>query len=265
MEERGYIVSKCEKRLCLATYNIWNSDEGMPFRAECIAKEIQKINPDILCLQEVKDKTMAYELADKLEMSCYFISYGNDEGGICLLSAYPIIEKEDWMYVNAQYAAIQYNLKTLGIVNTHLPWDSVIKREKYISKIVSRLAEKNCDYVFVLGDFNSGNDSDVFRMLKGECSLYEIEANPCYYDLALASTEVNETAVKSTLDFRNNPRFHDNTIEINQRFDRIFFRNTYPVKFPRLVECDIFGTKVYSEINLCASDHYGVYAVIESE
>lgn len=154
IEERGYMVRKCEKRLCLATYNIWNSDEGMPFRAECMAKEIQKINSDILCLQEVKDKTMAYELADKLEMSCYFISYANDEGGICLLSAYPIIEKEDWMYVNAQYAAIQYNLKTLGIVNTHLPWDSVIKREKYISKIVSRLAEKNCDYVFVLGDLN---------------------------------------------------------------------------------------------------------------
>lgn len=265
MEERGYIVRKCEKRLCLATYNIWNSDDGMPFRAECIVKEIQKIKPDILCLQEVKDKTMAYELADKLEMSCYFINYENNEEGICVLSTYPIIEKEDWTDVNAQYVTVQYNLKTWGIVNTHLPWDSVIKREKYISKIVSGLAEKNCDYVFILGDFNSGNDSNVFRMLKGECSLYETEANPCYYDLALASAQVSGVTVKSTLDFQNNPRFHENTIEISQRFDRIFLRNTYPVEFPRLVECDVFGTKVYSEIDLCASDHYGVYAVVESE
>lgn len=49
------------------------------------------------------------------------------------------------------------------------------------------------------------------------------------------------------------------------RFDRIFLRNTYPLKFPKLITCDVFGTKVYSEINLSASDHYGVYAVIESE
>ena len=39
----------------------------------------------------------------------------------------------------------------------------------------------------------------------------------------------------------------------------------YPVPFPQLIECDIFGTEVYSEMNLSASDHYGVYAVIEGE
>ena len=29
-------------------------------------------------------------------------------------------------------------------------------------------------------------------------------------------------------------------------------------------ECDVFGTKIYSEIGMAASDHYGVYAKIES-
>ena len=40
-------MTKANKQLCLATYNIWNSDEGMPFRCECILHEIQKIHPDI--------------------------------------------------------------------------------------------------------------------------------------------------------------------------------------------------------------------------
>ena len=147
----------------------------------------------------------------------------------------------------------------------HLPWDSVIKREKYISNIVSKLTDKKCDYIFLLGDFNSGDNSDVVRMIMGDCSLNGIEANPCFYDLALASAQRRGVPANSTLDFYNNPRFSDNTIEMNQRFDRIFLRNTYPIVFPRLIECDVFGTKVYSEINLSASDHYGVYAVIESE
>ena len=110
-------MTKANKQLCLATYNIWNSDEGMPFRCECILHEIQKIHPDIVCLQEVQNKEMAQMLAVKLDMSCFFASYENDEEGICVLSKYPITVKEDWMYINAQYMTFQYESKIVGIVN----------------------------------------------------------------------------------------------------------------------------------------------------
>lgn len=85
-----------------------------------------------------------------------------------------------------------------------------------------------------------------------------------HYDLAAAAAQLSNSHVKGTLNFRENPRFHANTIEVNQRFDRIFLGNPYPFEFPKLIECDIFGNKVYSEIGLAASDHYGVYAKIES-
>lgn len=58
-------MSDYEKQFCLATYNIWNSDVGMPVRFQCIIKELQKICADIVCLQEVKDKSLAQELADR--------------------------------------------------------------------------------------------------------------------------------------------------------------------------------------------------------
>ncbi len=87
-------------------------------------------------------------------------------------------------------------MEKIGVVNLHFPWDSVLKREKCIATIVTKLKDKKSDYLFVMVDFNCGDNSDVIRMLLGEC--------------------------------------------------------------------DVFGTKIYSEIGMAASDHYGVYAKIES-
>lgn len=250
--------------ICLATYNIWNSNEGMPFRGECILMEISKVTPDILCLQEVKDKSLAAKIANKLGMSYYFANYAAGKEGICVLSKYPFLEKDSWIIdANAQYVQVEYKNKTIGVVNLHLPWDSVLRREKCISTIITKLEDKKSDYLFVLGDFNCGDNSDVIRMMLGDCLIQGIEANPCFYDLASASAQLSNSCAKDTLNFLKNPRFHTNTIEINQRFDRIFLRNTYPLKFPKLIECDIFGTEAYSENGLSASDHYGVYARIE--
>ena len=52
-------------------------------------------------------------------------------------------------------------------------------------------------------------------------------------------------------------------METNSRFDRILLQNTYPQQFPVLSRCNVFGTAIYEEIALAASDHYGV--VVEME
>ena len=46
-------------------------------------------------------------------------------------------------------------------------------------------------------------------------------------------------------------------------FDRILLQNTYPQQFPVLSRCNVFGTAIYEDIALAASDHYGV--VVEME
>ncbi len=38
----------------IASYNLWNADEGMPIRAQQLVTEIQTVQADILCLQEVR-------------------------------------------------------------------------------------------------------------------------------------------------------------------------------------------------------------------
>lgn len=40
----------------IATYNIWNSESGMPYRIKYIVNEIKLINADVICLQEVSSR-----------------------------------------------------------------------------------------------------------------------------------------------------------------------------------------------------------------
>ena len=79
-----------------------------------------------------------------------------------------------------------------------------------------------------------------------------------WFDLALSYAERTHEHPEYTLNFMENPRFINNTIEINSRVDRIMSRNTYPEEFPVLRNCQVFGQTVYEETKLAASDHYGV-------
>lgn len=156
-----------------------------------------------------------------------------------------------------------YNSQKIAVVNVHLPWDSVLSREHQIIKIVNAVDKKTYDYVYMAGDFNCSDFSDVQRFLLGECTLNNCEALPCWFDLASAYAEITDKEAEDTLDFCRNPRFKGNTVETNSRFDRILLQNTYPQQFPVLSRCNVFGTAIYEDIALAASDHYGV--VVEME
>ena len=214
--------------LKIATYNIWNSESGMPYRIKYIVNEIKLINADVICLQEVSTRKLAESIA-----------------------------------ANAIYCSFFYNSQKIAVVNVHLPWDSVLSREHQIIKIVNAVDKKTYDYVYMAGDFNCSDFSDVQRFLLGECTLNNCEALPCWFDLASAYAEITDKEAEDTLDFCRNPRFKGNTVETNSRFDRILLQNTYPQQFPVLSRCNVFGTAIYEDIALAASDHYGV--VVEME
>ncbi len=249
----------------IATYNIWNTESGMPYRSKYIINEIQKINADILCLQEVHNKEMAESIAVSLEYQyCFFDNYRDNEEGLCILSRIPFLENESWLDdANAIYCSFLFEKKKISVINVHLPWDSEAQREHQIVDIITKIDKKQYDYVYMAGDFNCSDSSDVQRFLKGECLLNNNESNPCWFDLALSYAELENTRAEWTLNFRENPRFKSNTIETNSRYDRILLRNPYPYDFPILRKCTIFGQAIYEDIKLSASDHYGVVAEIE--
>ena len=213
----------------IATYNIWNSESGMPYRIKYIVNEIKLINADVICLQEVSSRKLAEGIAANADYHY-------------------------WYFDNSQ---------KIAVVNVHLPWDSVLISEHQIIKIVNAVDKKTYEYVYMAGDFNCSDFSDVQRFLLGECTLNNCESLPCWFDLASAYAEITDKKAENTLDFWKNPRFKGNTVETNSRFDRILLQNTYPQPFPVLSRCNVFGTAIYEDIALAASDHYGV--VVEME
>lgn len=83
----------------LATYNIWNSEEGMPARTETIWQEILKVGADLICLQEVADDKTAETIAAKAGFEfLFFDSYENEQEGLCIASKIPFEEKQSWCY-----------------------------------------------------------------------------------------------------------------------------------------------------------------------
>lgn len=243
----------------IATYNVWDSDAGMPARFERLIDEIVGIKADIICLQEVSDR----ENHERFAALCgYEHSYRQSRTGLSVLSRYHIAEAADLEY--GAYACVCAESRTLLVINVHLPWEKASLREKAIVDIIGDTADIKADYTFLAGDFNCSENSSVHRFLTGEQSLSGVDAY--YFDLAEAAAELNGRKASATLNFRENPRWGTaepkNTIEVNGRFDRILLKNPYPAPMPVLKDCVIFGTEASEENGLAASDHYGVVADI---
>lgn len=244
----------------VATYNIWDSNAGMPMRFQQLIREIAGIKADIICLQEVANR----EKHDRLSELCeYAYSHWQAQTGLSILSRYPMDKVFDFEYGTS--ACISIEGKTFLIVNVHLPWEKASLREKVIVNMIRRTACINADFTLFMGDFNSSERSSVHRFLTNEQSLLENDAY--FFDLAEVFAEMTETKPPVTLNFRENPRWGTveprNTIEVNQRFDWILLKNPYPASLPVLKHCTIFGTEICEENHLAASDHYGVAAEIE--
>ncbi|MBQ8169062.1 endonuclease/exonuclease/phosphatase family protein [bacterium] len=241
----------------IASYNIWNSSTNAK-RFNQIAEEINEINADIIGLQEVPDRNYHDQLLKLCEYKyATFFSHSGEEEGLSVFSKHPIIESK---YLECSLIAfVKYNDVVINITNLHLDWKSALKREKEIIALNNATKKSKSDYAFMLGDFNCSVNSSVHQYLLGQSSLLGEEANPYWYDLAESYAGTTQTSPEITLDFKNNPRWVGvNTIEINQRFDRILLQNTYPKTYPVLKNFTVFGKEISLQTGMAPSDHYGV-------
>ena len=242
----------------IATYNIWNCDISNRERFDQIVGEINKIDADIIGLQEVANRDYHNELLKfcQYENHAFFAHSGEDEG-VSVFSKHPII---DCKYLEcALTSVIKCESTILHITNLHLDWKSALKREKEIIILDKEANLNNADYKFMFGDFNCSVNSSVHQYLLGQASLMGEEANPYWYDLAESYANISQTLPEITLDFKNNPRWSEKKpIETNQRFDRILIQNTYPKTHPVLNDCIVFGKEISLQTGIAPSDHYGV-------
>jgi endonuclease/exonuclease/phosphatase family metal-dependent hydrolase len=178
-----------EMRVRVVTWNLWCRFGEWQARAEAIAATLEKLSPDLVCLQEVwqqgKDNQAAL-LADRLGMEYAFApdqTQGDLDRGISLLSRWPLSE----IVVRALPVPLGVGEQTVALravvdgprgrmllVTTHLlpfPPRSAA-RIRQVRALVSFIAEcgRQPPLIILCGDFNAAPDSDEIRLLTGRHS-----------------------------------------------------------------------------------------------
>ena len=203
----------------------------------------------------IKDKTYSH--------GCFYTYTGENEG-LAILSKFAIYAEhylnhnQEYAYSNALNIVIQKNNLKISITNLHLPWDSVKKQEEQIVAIDSFIhVQQDVDFYVLLGDFNGNMNSSVNRYLLGDQTINGYEANLYWNDLQSGYCVRKEKPLTPTLDFINNPRWRgEETIAVPMVADRIYVMESW--EDIEMNDFFIFGTNIYPEIQMTASDHYGI-------
>lgn len=250
-----------------ATYNVWYENIGI--RTQQLVDEINGIDADIIGLQEVPPSFF-----EKLTLTCkytynVFSSY-DDEMGLAFLSKHPI-GKQFSLFESAEVGnSVAHNIIIesdgfrISVTNVHLPWDSVLEKEKQIVAIDKyiHIQQNDADFFVLLGDFNCTLNSSAHHYLLGDQTLLGCESKPYWNDLALAHAALNGYEVRPTLDFVTNPRWRgENTNYIPNTCDRIYIMDSFNWDYEfELRDIKVFGTEISSKTGYAPSDHYGLLA-----
>lgn len=173
-------------RVRVVTWNLWWRLGDWEPRAEAIARTLDDLRPDLVCLQEVwqeGDRNQAALLGARLGLQHAFASDRTEGGvdqGIALLSRWPLTEIErrplpvpagiEQRNV-ALRAVVEGPRGPLLLATTHLipyPHRSA-ERDLQVRALVEFLSEstRQPPISIVAGDFNAAPDSEEIRLLTG--------------------------------------------------------------------------------------------------
>ena len=264
----------------IATYNIWNSATDRIRRLEALCEELERIDADVVALQEVpamawegSRQDVAHLVSERIQY--HFVVFhrypGDGEEGLAFLS------KLLFRSVEAGWEASPTALRDCGlrvevegegaavaITNVHLDYKSIAVREAQIvsvSEWVAARAEPPCLEI-LCGDFNCYPESSVYRFLMGEQTL-EGKAGPVWHDLAAYHAHRTGSVPSPTLDFATNPRWAGEvSLALPARFDWLLLQERWPLPAPSVSRVELFGRSPTPITGVVPSDHYGVFADI---
>lgn len=264
-----------ESRVRLVTWNLWWRLGDWKGRAHAIARTLEQLQPDLVCLQEVwqeGDENQAAILADRLGMTHAFApdrTEGGVEQGVALLSRWALTEvahralpvPPDVKEPNvALRAVVQGPRGPLLVATTHLiPYPHRgAYRERQLRSLVDFMAEtgKPTDHhgrSIIAGDFNAPPDSDEIRLLTGQRPPHA----PGWVFLDAWETAGNGSPGYTVT--KTNPNSAPLLLP-NLRWDYIFVRwpSGRPGGVGHPVNAEVVG--VAAKKGIVPSDHYAVLA-----
>jgi endonuclease/exonuclease/phosphatase family metal-dependent hydrolase len=263
--------------LRVMTLNIWNILTDWPARRTEIVGWIDRLAPDLICLQEVIEsndgENQACWLAEHAVVD-FHVAYAaeklwNDIGlfGNAVLSRWPIDAEHSMPLAGETVAddvrrcALHVRTNGYDVVATHLNWkfDDGVTRETQVQQLVAFIDE-HADATsrlppILAGDFNAEPDSTEIRFLTGNATL---SGRSVYFQDAWRVAGGRGPGF--TWDNRNPYAF--DVREPDRRIDYVFVGWRHDkrgrVESARVV-CDRALTGTF------ASDHFGVLAEIATD
>ncbi|MFH1132284.1 MAG: endonuclease/exonuclease/phosphatase family protein, partial [Pseudomonadota bacterium] len=196
----------------IVSLNIWQEQGPWEKRLELVKRELPKLKPDVICLQEVREVSgkipnQAEALARSFGMEFVYETaqeWGGGLEGLAILSRHSIakhvVRELPFSQGSSRRICLGASIITpdgsTWVFNTHLAYRPIdgVMRERQVHEVDRFVRECQGDATVVLlaGDFNTVPDSDEMRFLRG---LTSIQGERTYYQDAFATCNPGDDGI----------------------------------------------------------------------
>jgi endonuclease/exonuclease/phosphatase family metal-dependent hydrolase len=245
----------------LLTYNICFDNINFDIRIKNIIQILLDEFPDVICLQEVTQKSLDLILNSKLN-KLYNINKTTMDNSYqnIILCKHKILEKyeipfaDTYMKRTLQYIIFQFNKQSYLVANIHLESEfinqftkstniinTIQRKISQFNQMFSLLKQYNTHHVFIMGDTNiTQKDESYMKIPKNFIDIYE------YYQIP--------KFMEYTYDYKKNDMIKG---KFQSRLDRIYYKPITPyIKYD--ITYSLIGTETNLITNMCPSDHFAI-------
>ena len=260
------------KQIKVLSWNLWWKFENYLDRQNLILSELKKLDPDILCLQEVwedADNSQAKKISDLLGCEYIYsksfeidgVSFGN-----AIISKFPILNSSSHLIPTAVafnenrtllHSVVNYNSCKIDILCTHLNYkynQSDIRQNQvnFILEYISNL-EKSEFPIILCGDFNADPLSDEIMQITGLKS-------PIKRTVLRDAWQITNCD-ESGYTWSNKNSYAKRNLEVDRRIDYIFVGIPAKRGVGHPLKSVLVGTSPKDSVY--PSDHFGIMTYLE--
>lgn len=282
--------------LRVITVNLWGTEPPLDRRLDLAVRQLKALAPDVICIQEcrpldgVSGRTTAEALAECLGMHAHYetsCQWAAGDGkmtsagqeGLAIVSRRPLLETRTLALPEGRPALTRLLLSgrvatdadPVWVHTTHLHYalDDGLAREKQVVAIdeaIRAIGRDNTTPPHILcGDMNCTPDSDEMRFLRGLTTLdgRRTHFQDAWLRLHREPGPGDGPAQGVTWSSENDLTRPLRSLDIDRRIDYVYVTSRKKDGRGTIHDCRVVLTDRDPHEGFCATDHYGVLAVVQ--
>ena len=265
--------------LRLVTINFWGIEPPLDRRIALAVRQLRDLAPDVVAMQEcrpldgVTGRTTADVLAAELGMHAHYamaVQWSGGQEGLALITRAPLrvvarLELPEPRPTEARIllsGEVDTPAGPIWVHTTHLHYrlDDGVARERHVAAIDAAIRARRTDTSppqLLCGDFNAPPDADEIRFLRG---LHTLEGRRTHFQDAWLRSHGEQLG--HTWSSENELTRPLRSLDIDRRIDYVFATSRKKDGRGTVKDCRIVLAE-RDDTGICASDHYGVMAVVQ--